>query len=160
MLPRSFTPALALILATSFAPACKPSAPPACPPKKYDPPVERFVFFTTGKTDVQPDGYFAVGYVVAQLDADPALEVLIVGHADQRGRTEANRELSFKRARAVRRLLMEKGVKDKRIRVAAPKEQNESTLSQLSRRADLFVYDPKQDEAQKRLGYAVEIKGE
>lgn len=159
MLLRSFSHALALTLAISIAPACKP-APSACPQKKYDPPDERFVFFTVGKTEVMADGYYAIGYVVAQLDADPALHVLIVGHADQKGGSLANRELGWKRARAVRKVLMEKGVKDKRILLASPKEQNGSTLAQLNRRADLFVYDPAQDEASKRLGYPVEIKRE
>src|SRR5262249_55533119 len=118
----------------------------------------RFVFFVTGKTDILADGYFSLGYVAALLDATPALRVLVVGHADAHGKAEANRELSLKRARAVRKVLADHGVKEGRVDVAAPREQTESSLSQLGRRADLFVYDPAQEDAQKRVGYPVDVK--
>lgn len=161
---RAFTRALALLfvlaLVLASAPACKLFCPAPPPPKKYEPQDERYVFFSIGKTDVLPDGYYTIGYVVSQLDANPSMHVLIVGHADQKGRADANHELSFKRARAVRKLMIDKGIKARRIFVAAPREQGESTLAQLNRRADLFVYDPLQDEASKRLGYAIELKTE
>src|SRR5262249_12232050 len=138
--------------------ACSP--PPAQVVKKYDPPDERFVFFSLGKADVLSDGFFSIGYVTALLESDPSLSVLVVGHADPRGRAETSRELSFKRARAVRKVLVEHGVKDSRIVIASPKEQNESSLTQLARRADLYVYDPVREDATKRVGYAVEIKND
>jgi hypothetical protein len=131
---------------------------PECPKKKYEPPDERFVFFTLGKNDLGADGFYTLGYVAAQLDADPALHVLVVGHADAQGKSETNRELSFKRARVVRKLLMDHGIKDARIEIAAPREAGAATSAQLSRRADLFVYDPLQDEVSKRLGYPVDVR--
>lgn len=155
---RSTTGALVALLV--LASGCALFEKPTCPTKKYDAPDERFVFFPAGRVDVPPEGLYTIGYVSAQLDADPNMHVLIVGHADPQGRADANRELSFKRARAVRKVLTEHGVKEKRILIAAPKEQPESTLSQLGRRADLFVYDPVQDEASKRLGYTVDIKSD
>lgn len=136
------------------------SGPSAGSPKKYEAPDERFAFFTVARTEVLPDGFFSIGYVAALLDADPALHVLVVGHADPHGKPEANRELSLKRARAVRKVLVEHGVKEARILVAAPREESESALTQLSRRADLFVYDPLQDDAAKRIGYPVDTKSE
>lgn len=148
---------LAPLLALVLTSACKP---PACPQKKYEAPDERFVFFTLGKIDVLPDGYYALGHVAAQLEADPALHVLIVGHADQQGKSEHNRELSFKRARVARKVLIDHGIKDRRILIAAPREQSDSTLAQLNRRADLFLYDPLQDEASKRIGYPIDVKSE
>ena len=159
MLLRCFPRALAILLALSITPSCKVFCP-ACPVKKYEPQDERFVFFAVGKTDVLPDGLYTIGYVVAQLDADPSLHVLIIGHADQKGKGDANRELSLKRARIVRKALVDKGVKERRILMAAPREQSESTLEQLNRRADLFVFDPMQDEATKRVGYPIDIKTE
>jgi len=147
--------ACALVLGSSGCFLTTPATPAA---RKYEAPDERFVFFTVGRNDVLPDGFFSVGYVTALLDADPSLHVLVVGHADPHGKAEANRELSFKRARAVRKLLMEHGIKDGRILVGAPREESESALTQLARRADLFVYDPAQDDAGKRIGYPVEIK--
>ena len=152
--------ARALIALLFVAPGCALFEKPACPSKKYEAPDERFVFFAVGKTEVPAEGLYTIGYVTAQLDADPSMHVLIIGHADPHGRADANRELSFKRARAVRKVLVERGVKEKRILIAAPKEQPESTLSQIGRRVDLFVYDPIQDEASKRLGYTVDIKSE
>jgi len=157
-----FVRGLSLGLALTSAPAClvKNNNKPECPKKKYEAPDERYVFFASGKTDVQADGYYTIGYVTAQLDANPALHVLVVGHADQRGKGEVNREASFKRARAVRKVLMEHGIKPARILIAASREQTETTLAQLGRRVDLFVYDPVLDEASKRLGFPVEIKAE
>jgi hypothetical protein len=157
---RSKTCVLALLVLAGSTPACKLFCPAPPPPKKYEAPDERYVFFMLGKSDVLPDGYYNIGYVVAQLDASPSMHVLIVGHADQRGRPDANYELSFRRARAVRKVLIEKGIKERRIFVAAPKEQSESTLAQLNRRADLFVYDPLLDAASKRLGYPIDLKTE
>jgi len=133
---------------------------PAAAARKYEAPDERFVFFTAAKTDVLPDGYFNIGYVAAQLEADPALRVLVVGHADPHGKPDANRELSFKRARAVRKVLADHGVKEARVTVAAPREQSDSSQAELSRRADLLVYDPAQDDAVKRVGYPVDVKSE
>ncbi len=148
------------VLALALAGCTLPPPSSSAAGKKYEAPDERFVFFTVGRTEVLPDGFFSVGYVTALLDADPSMHVLVVGHADPHGKAEVNRELSLKRARAVRKLLLEHGIKENRILVAAPKEESESALTQLARRADLFVYDPTQDEASKHLGYPVEIKAE
>jgi outer membrane protein OmpA-like peptidoglycan-associated protein len=147
------------LLAIALA-GCTPAKapPPAPPPKKYEAPDERFVFFAIGKAEVMPEGFFNIGYVVAMLDTNPAFHVLVVGHADQNGKSD--RELSLKRARAVRKLLVERGVKDNRILIAAPLAASEASVAQLNRRADLFVYDPLQDEASTRLGYKVEVKQE
>lgn len=156
---RRLARALPLGLALAGAPACIFSKP-ECPKKKYEPPDERFVFFGIAKSEPQLDGYYAIGYVAAQLEADATLHVLVLGHADQHGRADANRQLSFKRARAVRKVLLEHGIKADRVHVAAPHEQTGSTLAQLARRVDLFVYDPTQDEASKRIGYAVDVEAE
>jgi hypothetical protein len=158
----SGVPAVLLGLALAQGCAPPPPAPPqvaAVPQKKYEAPDERFAFFNSAKTDVLPDGLFAVGYVCALLDSEAAYHVLIVGHADPHGKPETNRELSLKRARAVRKVLMDHGIKGDRILIAAPKEAD-STSEQLSRRADLYVYDPVKDEASTRLGYKVEVKSE
>jgi hypothetical protein len=147
--------ALAIALSTGCF-----NAKPASSAKKYEAPDERLVFFAQGRADILPEGFFSIGYVAAMLDADPAMAVIIVGHADQHGKAEASRELSWKRARAVRKVLGDHGIKDGRVRIAAPKEQSESSLAQLGRRVDLLVHDPKQEDVQKRIGYPVEVKDE
>jgi outer membrane protein OmpA-like peptidoglycan-associated protein len=150
-----------VVLGAALAAGCHAPAPQAAAPqKKYEAPDERFVFFGSGKAEVVPDGYFSIGYVTALLDASPGYHVLIVGHADQHGRSDANRELALKRARVVRKLLIDHGIKESRILIAAPKESGDSQLTQLNRRADMFVYDPLQEEASTRLGYQVDVKSE
>ncbi len=126
---------------------------------KYSAPDERFVFFTSGSAQVVAnDGFFSLGYVVALLDAQPRYYVLIVGHADPTGSDEANTKLSFARARAVRQILIDHGVTEKRVLIAAPKKRMDSTNPELSRRADVYVYDPVEEEVSHRLGYEVEIR--
>jgi hypothetical protein len=153
-------PPLTLALALALALGCAGARPSDHASKKYEAPDERFVFFAANRTDLQSDAYFSIGYVTALLDQNPGFHVLIVGHADQHVKSDANRETSFKRARAVRKALMDQGIAAARILIACPREPSESTMSSLSRRADMFVHDPLQDEASNRVGYPVEIKNE
>jgi len=127
--------------------------------KRYEAPDDRFVLFAAGRVDFASDGYFTVGYVAGILDGSPAYHVLIVGHADQAGKSDANREISIKRAHAVRRMLIDHGINEGRIQIAVPREEG-PTISSLGRRADIFIYDPAQDNAARRIGYPVEIRGE
>ena len=165
--PRVSQPLLvAAAIALSLAAGCTlggAAPPPAAASKgKYDPPDERYAFFPTGKSDVVADGYFSIGYVVALLDADQARRVMVVGHADPHGRPDVNRDLAFRRARAVRKILIDHGVKDERIEIAAPRDQTEGAQQEsLSRRADLYVFDPAQEgDIGKRIGYPLDVKSE
>lgn len=149
--------ALSLGLAAGCTLGGSPAPATAASKGKYDPPDERYAFFMTGKSNVVADGYFSIGYVVALLDADPARRLMIVGHADPHGRAEVNRELALKRARAVRKILVDHGIKDERIEVAAPRNQKEDGEQEsLTRRADLYVFDPAQEDVGKRIGYPME----
>ncbi len=140
------------------------AALPACsafttPPPKYEPPDERFVLFSSGSSDVaNTDGFFSLGYVVAMLDEHPGYHVLIVGHADTSGATDKNRELCFKRARSIRKLLLGRGVAEARVTIAAPRALDGGTSATLSRRADVYLHDPAKDDVTKRLGYEVEVR--
>jgi hypothetical protein len=151
---------LSLALAGALVLGCAGAGSRDQAAKKYEAPDERFVFFAANRTDLQSDAYFSIGYVTALLDQNASYHVLIVGHADQHVKSDANRETSFKRARAVRKALMDQGIAPARILIACPREPSESTMSSLSRRADMFVHDPLQDEASNRVGYPVEIKNE
>src|SRR5437868_6866760 len=78
----------------------------AKPPPAYDPPDVEFVLFASGSADVtSTDGFFALGYSVAMLEEHPSYRALIVGHADTSGASDKNRDLCFRRARAIRKLL-------------------------------------------------------
>ena len=146
-----------LVLVLGGAEGCA-GAPGGGAKKKYEAPDQQFVFFAPGQVTVAPDGFYGIGYTVAMLDSEPTYHVLVVGHADQRGKAEVNKELSVKRARAVRKVLLDHGVKAGRVLIGVPRDGNESTVAELGRRVDLFVYDPLQDEASNRLGYPLEIK--
>lgn len=129
-------------------------------PSSYEPPDERLILFNFGSAEVNAEGHFALGFAAAYLDVNPAMHVLIIGHSDGRGTLDANREVSFRRARAARKILLEHGVLAKRILIAAPREKEGTSMPALSRRADVYVYDPVQDEISKRLGYEVELRSE
>ncbi len=89
------------------------------------------------------DGYFSIGYVAALLDADPARHVLVVGHADPHGRPKPTASSASSARAPCARCSSSTAIKEARILVAAPRnEEEEWALTQLSRRADLFVFDP------------------
>lgn len=128
---------------------------------KYEAPDERIVLFAIGNTDVSsPEASFELGYVVALLDERANMHALIVGHADPQGSPKVNQELSLRRARAVRQHLIKHGVKPERVMIATPHDASGPAGSGLNRRADVYVYDPLEEEASKRLGYAVEVRQE
>lgn len=151
--------ALAKLLLAALACASLTGCAP--PPKvaTYEPPDERFVLFASGASDVaNTDGFFALGYVVAMLDEHPGYHALVVGHADTSGASDRNRELCFRRARSVRKILLGHGVAEARVTLAAPRAGDGATSAALSRRADVYLYDPSQDDVTKRLGYEVELR--
>ena len=53
------------------------------------------------------------------LDEHPAYRVLIVGHADTSGASDRNRDLCYRRARSVRKILLSHGVTEARVTIAA-----------------------------------------
>ncbi|MBI4704794.1 MAG: OmpA family protein [Deltaproteobacteria bacterium] len=114
-----------------------------------NPPAAVFVRYDTGVDEPKgPDEYMNVGIALTRLRDDTALHVLVVGYADARGDNQSNRELSFRRARRVRELLLSHGVEPGRIRVAArgedrPVASNLTVEGQsLNRRSELFFYEP------------------
>lgn len=165
-MPRPRVAALALSARTLLAPALlAPLLALGCvgPAKSaaYEPPDERFVLFTSASSEVtNSDGFFALGYVVAMLEEHPRYRALIVGHADTTGPSDRNRDLCFKRARAVRKVLLSHGVSEARIQLAAPKVIDATSNPMLSRRADVYLFDPALEDVAKRLGYDVEIRGD
>ncbi len=128
---------------------------------KYDPPDERFVLFTSASADVtNADGFFALGYVVAMLEEHPTYRVLIVGHADTTGTSDRNRDLCYRRARSVRKILLSHGVAEASVMIAAPQSADAGTTAMLSRRADVYLYDPQREDIAKRIGYPIDQKTE
>ena len=134
---------------------------PAKSAEKYEPPDERFVLFTPASADVtSADGYFALGYVTAMLEEHPTYRVLVVGHADTSGASDRNRDLCYRRARNVRKILLSHGVTETRVTIAAALNADSGTAAMLSRRTDVYLFDPAVDDVAKRLGYPIEQKNE
>jgi outer membrane protein OmpA-like peptidoglycan-associated protein len=80
-------------------------------------------------------------YAVAFLQALPSFDLIIEGHADEKGTNEYNMALADKRANTVRDLLVGKGLNPERIRTLAYGEERpvcteaEEACSELNRRA-------------------------
>jgi hypothetical protein len=149
-------------VAASLCIGCSSAPPPAAPARAYRPPDERLVFFGPGAAEMRSaEAFFSLGYVTAQLDANRALHVLLIGHADRRsGDGVEVVDMAWRRARAVRTALLAHGVGAERILLGVPRTPKQDVPPNLARRVEVYVYDPVQDEASQRLGFEVELRKE
>jgi OOP family OmpA-OmpF porin len=105
---------------------CEPPPPPPAPPKPVAPPpppaptVERVTLaadalFDFDKADIKSDAKAKLDDLVSKL-AGVTLEVMIaVGHTDTVGADAYNEKLSVRRAEAVKKYLVSKGVEPNRV---------------------------------------------
>ena len=154
--------AVVAILAAIGCSSAPEPRPAGTPTKRYQAPDERVVFFGAGSAELRyAEAFFALGYVSALLDQNRALHVLVIGHADRRSGDGTDIEgMAWRRARAVREKLMAHGIGPDRILLGVPRAQKQELAPNMARRADVFVYDPVEDEASQRLGYEVELRKE
>lgn len=80
--------------------------------------------FEVGTAEIQSAYYEDLGRVVGILKQNPGIEVEIQGHTDSQGAEAMNRELSERRAKAVRDYLVENGVDSARLRYKGYGESN------------------------------------
>ena len=73
------------------------------------------VLFTSGSAQLQPGAQDKLGQVANVLDRYPRTQVEVVGHTDNVGNEQMNETLSERRARAVRDVLVQKGVDSARV---------------------------------------------
>jgi outer membrane protein OmpA-like peptidoglycan-associated protein len=74
------------------------------------------VFFDTGKAVIKDRSHKLLNQVALTLKANPAIErVRIEGHTDNQGGTDFNQDLSERRAQAVMRYLIKRGVAGSRL---------------------------------------------
>lgn len=73
------------------------------------------VHFDVAKAEIQPDGGAALDRKVAILNANPLVRVRITGACDDRGSDEYNQALGDRRAAAVQRYLVAKGIDATRL---------------------------------------------
>ena len=73
------------------------------------------VFFDFDKWDLRPESYVELNRVVELLQENPAIEIEMSAHTDNKGSDEYNFTLSDQRARSVREYILSKGIRASRI---------------------------------------------
>jgi outer membrane protein OmpA-like peptidoglycan-associated protein len=74
------------------------------------------VYFDVDKATIKPESYKQLDELVELLKLKKSMEIEIAGHTDNTGSKQHNMELSQKRAEAVKRYLVKKGINPKRIK--------------------------------------------
>ncbi|MEM6964425.1 MAG: OmpA family protein [Bacteroidota bacterium] len=105
--------------------------------------------FPSGKTTLPTESSAELDRIVTLLKSKPHLQIQINGHTDSSGGATQNKVLSQKRADAVAKYLMEKGIPANRIiskghGEAYPKFDNLTSKGRVqNRRVDVFLFDPR-----------------
>ena len=81
------------------------------------------IFFEYDRDEVRPQFQSAIEFNAAVLTGDTKLKVVVEGHCDERGTTEYNLALGERRARAVRKALIEAGVDPKQLSIVSYGEE-------------------------------------
>ena len=76
------------------------------------------LYFVFDKAALLPSAQATFNAVLEDYNKRPAAEIIIIGHTDKAGDAKYNEELSQRRARAVRSLLISKGVAAEMIEMA------------------------------------------
>ncbi len=106
------------------------------------------VLFATGRATLMPGGLQTVDRLANFLQKYPDRNVLIEGHTDSVGRAEYNMGLSQRRADAVRKALMDRGIGAERITTKGygesyPVASNKTAAGrQENRRVEVVVLNP------------------
>lgn len=74
------------------------------------------IFFETGKWDLLPPSLPEMQRMVAFMDLNPRVQVLVSGHTDNTGNKSQKVQLSLNRAEAVKKYLRQQGIADNRLR--------------------------------------------
>jgi outer membrane protein OmpA-like peptidoglycan-associated protein len=90
----------------------KKVTPPAPPIEKPKPIIIENIFFETGKSNLLPKSFKSLDSLANWLTTNPAVEIQITGHTDNRGNEKENSKLSADRAAAVKNYLTLKGAKN------------------------------------------------
>ncbi len=73
------------------------------------------VYFAFNKANIMAQSFDMLKEVGAAIKAKPTIKVRIEGHTDNKGKAKYNKELSEKRAKAVREFLIKEGVAPDRM---------------------------------------------
>lgn len=129
----------------------KPEIPaPVDPNENLEP-----IYFDFDKSNIRTDQVSSLETNLAILKENPALQVVLGGHADERGTNEYNMKLSAQRAETIKKYLVNKGIDAARILIYAYGEErpiatgrNEASWS-FNRRVDISLWEntPTKEEA-------------
>ena len=90
-----------------------------CPDEVPQPPKKVFVLegvnFESGKATITPDSHISLMKVVDIMETFTEATFKIVGHTDNVGSKDKNKQLSADRAAAVKNFLVENGISESRI---------------------------------------------
>ena len=132
---------------------------PVIPPEKAEDPIaaqfsacQRITFgdevlFDSAKHELKPQADAALDAVASVLLAYPSIRVRIEGHTDSRGGMQYNQGLSERRANAVYRALLQRGVPPRQMEAAGygltqPTDTNDTAVGRAkNRRVDLVPID-------------------
>jgi outer membrane protein OmpA-like peptidoglycan-associated protein len=107
------------------------------------------VLFASGKSQILPTAQERLRSVAEALKDDQR-PILIVGHTDSTGKTDMNQQLSEKRADAVKKFLIQRGIPDERLRTmgmgeSEPVASNASPEGRANnRRVEIILEDKNQ----------------
>lgn len=92
--------------------------PDEAPPEEPEVTIDSVVYFPFDSASPTRDSRAALDEIAQTMQDNPELELVVLeGHADERGSTQYNRDLSVRRAEAVRRELTRRGIDESRIQV-------------------------------------------
>jgi len=75
------------------------------------------LFFAVGDSTLAPESYLELERLSWLLSDRPTMRIAIIGHTDSTGRLDRNMELSWRRANAVAKYLLSRGISEDRLQV-------------------------------------------
>lgn len=102
------------------------------------------ILFDSGKAIIKPQSMGIINKIVAIMQEQSDWNFEIIGHTDSDGDEKSNLELSFKRAQAVKDLIIEKGISKDRLSISGkgesePLNKNTTELEKTTNRRVEFI---------------------
>lgn len=110
-----------------------------------EPPIHFILHFKIGSTELAPESENSLTKIMETIGDKGATNISVIGHTDTAGDKAYNLTLSTRRARAVAKLLIRKGVKKEHIDTTSHGERNpivktaDNVSNPLNRRVEVIV---------------------
>ncbi|HMN20614.1 MAG TPA: OmpA family protein [Ottowia sp.] len=88
------------------------------------------LYFESGGTQFTPESQAALDTALEQARQRPGGEIVVIGHTDRVGTTEANDALSLRRAQATREMLIQRGFDARRIQAVGRGERDPAVATE------------------------------